>query len=122
MTRRYRKTAEPTLQDEVAQLRLEIGQRLFALRAAARLSQEKFAQTFGVKQNAYQKWESGALFPDPYVVLKICAAYRVHPNFIYAGDFAGLDGEIAVRLAQALGFEKIRQLPSPRLKPSLKFR
>ncbi len=117
MTRRYRKAVEPTLQLEVDQLRAEIGRRLLALRIVAQLSQEKFANTFGVKQNTYQKWETGSLFPDPYVVLKICSAYRVHPNFIYAGDFAGLDGEIAIKLAQALGFGKIGHAFRSRLRP-----
>ncbi len=35
------------------------------LRSEAKLTQEQFAEIFGVSQQSVQKWETGASTPDP---------------------------------------------------------
>jgi transcriptional regulator with XRE-family HTH domain len=106
MPRRYKKTNDDTLPNDVKRFRTAIGRRLRAVRFAANQTQEAFAASIDAKQNAYQKWESGALFPDPMALVKICARHHVHFNFLYGGDFAGIDGSIAVKLAQFLAAPK----------------
>ena len=41
------------------------------LRNAAKLSQEEFAEVFGVSQQSVQKWESGTTVPDLDKLIKI---------------------------------------------------
>jgi transcriptional regulator with XRE-family HTH domain len=106
MTRRYKKSDDDALPEDVEQFRAEIGRRLRAVRFVANQTQQAFAASIDAKQNSYQKWESGALFPDPVALMKVCARHQVHFNFLYGGDFAGIDGSIAVKLAQFLAVSK----------------
>ena len=38
---------------------MEIGQSIYKIRNNAKLTQEQFAEMFGVSQQAVQKWETG---------------------------------------------------------------
>jgi len=71
---------------KLQKFRLEIGTRLWALRNANGVSQEKFADSIGATQSVYHKWERGDNFPNELHVRVICEKYSVDFNYIYAGD------------------------------------
>jgi transcriptional regulator with XRE-family HTH domain len=88
--------------ESVADYKKDVGKRLRALREVSGLKQRAFASGFGKEQNTYQKWESGGNFPDPMAVLGICKRYGVDFNYVFLGDFDGLGGNLAAKLAQKL--------------------
>lgn len=85
MTRRYKNSESDTLSKDVERFRTEIGRRLRAVRFAANQTQQEFATSIDARQNSYQKWESGALFPDPMALMKVCAPSCSFQLFVWRG-------------------------------------
>ena len=56
---------------------MEIGQSIYKIRNNAKLTQEQFAEMFGVSQQAVQKWESGGAVPDIEEIVKIAKYFDI---------------------------------------------
>ena len=56
---------------------MNLGDRIYKLRAKAGLTQEKFAEKFQVSHQAVQKWEKGETKPDMDNLIKIAAFFGV---------------------------------------------
>lgn len=68
------------------------------LRMAANMSQENFAQLFGISRQSVQKWESGATMPDMEKLVKIAKYFDV------SLDALVLDSD--TRMTEELSFHK----------------
>lgn len=56
---------------------MTVGEKIYALRTAAGLSQETFAEDVGVSRQSVSKWETSAAMPDTEYVIKICKLFRI---------------------------------------------
>ena len=65
---------------------MEIGQSIYKIRNNAKLTQEQFAEMFGVSQQAVQKWESGSAVPDIEKIVKIAKYFDVSLDSLVMGN------------------------------------
>lgn len=63
-----------------------MNERIKELRKALGLTQQKFADGMGVKQNTIAQYESGRNTPIDAVVTLICRTYRVSENWLRTGE------------------------------------
>lgn len=63
-----------------------MNERIKELRKALGLTQQKFADGMGVKQNTIAQYESGRNAPIDAVVTLICRTYRVSENWLRTGE------------------------------------
>ena len=63
------------MKDRIKQLRKKLG-----------ITQQKFADTIGVKQNTVAQYEIGRNEPIDSVINLICKEYNVNPNWLRNGD------------------------------------
>lgn len=76
----------------------EIGERLRWVREEAGHTQEKTANLIGCSQNTWSGYEGGTREPDPYLIVKFCARYKVDADYILRGIISGCDPDLAARL------------------------
>ena len=62
---------------------MSFGDQLQAVRRAAGLTQEQFAEELKVSRQAVSKWESGRGYPEMEKILYICNYYGVTPNDLF---------------------------------------
>ena len=65
---------------------MEIGQSIYKIRNHAKLTQEQFAEMFGVSQQAVQKWESGGAVPDIEKIVKIAKCFDISLDSLVMGN------------------------------------
>lgn len=65
---------------------MEIGQSIYKIRNNAKLTQEQFAEMFGVSQQAVQKWESGGAVPDIEKIVKIAKYFDISLDSLVMGN------------------------------------
>ena len=65
---------------------MEIGQSIYKIRNNANLTQEQFAEIFGVSQQAVQKWESGSAVPDIEKIVKIAKYFDISLDSLVMGN------------------------------------
>lgn len=65
---------------------MEFGQSIYKIRNNANLTQEQFAEIFGVSQQAVQKWESGSAVPDIEKIIKIAKYFDVSLDSLIMGN------------------------------------
>ena len=63
-----------------------MGERIKALRKALGLTQQKFADGMGVKQNTIAQYESGRNEPLDAVITLICRTYGVREEWLRTGE------------------------------------
>lgn len=63
----------------------EIGKFILELRKKNNLTQQKFADMFGVTYQAVSKWENGKNLPDILILKDICNKFNVDINVILGG-------------------------------------
>ena len=63
-----------------------MGERIKALRKALGLTQQKFADGMGVKQNTIAQYESGRNEPLDAVITLICRTYGVSEEWLRTGE------------------------------------
>lgn len=63
-----------------------IGKAIYNLRTAANLSQEQFANFFGVSQQSVQKWENGDSVPELNKIIKISKHFGVSLDALILGN------------------------------------
>lgn len=56
----------------------EIGKKIREIRTKANLSQQKFAEKYGVTYQAVSKWETGKSIPDIMILKEICNDYKIN--------------------------------------------
>jgi transcriptional regulator with XRE-family HTH domain len=77
----------------------EVGDRLRVLRLAMEESQKVMASMAGLQtKQAWTKYESGAIMPDPWKMVAICARCRVSMAYIYSGTLFGVHPGIGQKL------------------------
>lgn len=69
----------------------EVGARLRATREELGFDQLQFAETAGLKGNAYNQYENGVRLPHIMAAILLCDAYNLTLDWIYRGDPSGLD-------------------------------
>ena len=69
----------------------KIGNLIKELRKKDNLTQEKFAEKYGVTYQAVSKWENGKNIPDISLLKQICDDYNIDINDL-------LDGNLVVNL------------------------
>lgn len=65
---------------------MSFGEQLQAVRRAAGLTQEQFAEELKVSRQAVSKWESGRGYPEMEKILYICNYYGVTPNDLFCEE------------------------------------
>ena len=65
---------------------MSFGDQLQAVRRAAGLTQEQFAEELKVSRQAVSKWESGRGYPEMEKILYICNYYGVTPNDLFCEE------------------------------------
>ena len=55
---------------------MELGKPIYRIRNNTKLTQEQFAEMFGVSQQAVQKWESGVSVPDIEKIIKFVGIFQ----------------------------------------------
>ncbi len=65
---------------------MSFGERLQAVRRAAGLTQEQFAEELKVSRQAVSKWESCRGYPEIEKILYICNRYGVTPNELFCEE------------------------------------
>lgn len=63
-----------------------MGERIKELRKALGLTQQKFADGMGVKQNTIAQYESGRNAPIDAVITLICRTYKVDETWLRTGE------------------------------------
>lgn len=63
-----------------------MGERIKELRKALGLTQQKFADGMGVKQNTIAQYESGRNAPIDAVIILICRTYGVSETWLRTGE------------------------------------
>jgi len=95
----------PRVKDDAAthNYKIDIGERLRALREHLGMTQAVFAAQIAVNQEIYHKWEYGKIFPNPVKMLALCLRYNVDFNYLYLGTFRGLPSDLEAALRVQLG-------------------
>jgi transcriptional regulator with XRE-family HTH domain len=65
---------------------MELGQSIYKIRNQAKLTQEQFAELFGISQQAVQKWESGSAVPDIEKIIRIAKHFYVSLDSLVMGN------------------------------------
>ena len=65
---------------------MELGRSIYKIRNNARMTQEQFAEIFGVSQQAVQKWESEASAPDIEKIVRIAKYFDVSLDCLVMGN------------------------------------
>jgi len=65
---------------------MELGRSISAIRNNTKLTQEQFAEIFGVSQQAVQKWESGVAVPDIEKIVKIAKYFDLSLDSLVMGN------------------------------------
>jgi len=65
---------------------MELGKSIYRIRNNTKLTQEQFAEMFGVSQQAVQKWESGVSVPDIEKIIKIANCFDVSLDSLLMGN------------------------------------
>lgn len=65
---------------------MELGQSIYQIRNHAKLTQEQFAEIFGVSQQAVQKWERGSAVPDMEKIIRIAKYFDVSLDSLVMGN------------------------------------
>ena len=65
---------------------MELGKSIYRIRNNTKLTQEQFAEMFGVSQQAVQKWESGVSMPDIEKIIKIANCFDVSLDSLLMGN------------------------------------
>ena len=65
---------------------MEFGSCIYKIRTQAKMSQERFAEIFGVSQQAVQKWESGTSVPDIEKIVRIAKYFDVSLDALVMGN------------------------------------
>ena len=63
-----------------------MNERIKQIRKDAGLTQEKFAERIGLKQNSIALIESGKRTPSEQTVLSICREFKVRQEWLRTGD------------------------------------
>ncbi|MCI8394275.1 MAG: helix-turn-helix transcriptional regulator [Bacilli bacterium] len=63
----------------------KIGKRIKELRLKEKISQQKFAEKYGVTFQAVSKWENGKNIPDIAILKQICQDYQINLNELLDG-------------------------------------
>jgi DNA-binding XRE family transcriptional regulator len=79
--------------------RAQAGLRLRVVREAWRRTQAEMAEIVGVHRTAWSMYERGLRFPDLLAVQRIAAKLRLTIGFIYDGELAGLETDVATHIA-----------------------
>lgn len=64
----------------------KVGELIKKLRKENHLTQEKFAEKYGVTYQAVSKWENGKNIPDISLLKQICKDYNININDLLEGD------------------------------------
>lgn len=69
--------------------------RLMQARKAAGFDTAKeFAETLSVEQNRYRHWERGTAQPDYSMLVRICRALNIEPNYLFPQALKGQKGAV----------------------------
>jgi transcriptional regulator with XRE-family HTH domain len=72
-------------------MRSESGRRLQLLRIAKGFATKRaFAQTIGVEEDRYDKWEKGMALIPPAIVLTLVQRFGITSDWLYFGNESGL--------------------------------
>lgn len=63
-----------------------MNERIKQIRKESGLTQEKFAERIGLKQNSIALLESGKRMPSEQTILSICREFRVQPEWLRTGE------------------------------------
>lgn len=64
----------------------DIGKRIKKLRLKEKISQQKFAEKYGVTYQAVSKWENGKNIPDIAILKQICEDYHLNLDELLSGE------------------------------------
>lgn len=73
---------------------MKIQKMIYKLRTDAKMSQEGFAELFGVSRQAVQKWENGSTVPDLEHIIKISRYFNLSLDALVLGNDARIAGEM----------------------------
>ena len=76
-----------------------VGRRLRLLRELHGLTQEAMATQIGFGKQAWTKYESGSQLPNVFLMLEVCARFRVSIDYVYRGTLFGVHPDLAAELA-----------------------
>lgn len=80
---------------------VEMGRRLYWVRAARGLTQAEMAQQVGVHQTAWSLYERGLRWPDQFEVPRLAAKLQITLEYLRGGSLEGVEPSLAIRLAAA---------------------
>lgn len=76
---------------------MTIGQKIYALRKKALITQEQFADSLGVSRQAVSKWESDAAYPETDKIVKMAELFGVSCDYLLKESVDPADGALANR-------------------------
>ena len=76
---------------------MTIGQKIYALRKKALITQEQFADSLGVSRQAVSKWESDAAYPETDKIVKMAELFGVSCDYLLKESVDPDDGALANR-------------------------
>jgi transcriptional regulator with XRE-family HTH domain len=79
-------------------LRQLMGKNLAIARYAIGGQRQEFCKQLGVSTKVLSTYECGTYFPDEFFLFNLFQRYGVSPHFIYTGQLAGTESEIADRI------------------------
>jgi transcriptional regulator with XRE-family HTH domain len=72
----------------------QVGERLRWVRELIDENRTRLARQYRVHHTVWEKWERGATYPDPAVMVRFCFDWGVTMDWIYRGLVAGMDEKI----------------------------
>lgn len=81
--------------------------KLYKLREKERLSQEEFAELFGVSRQAVQKWESGVSLPEVSKIVEISKHFGISIDYLLLGRSSRAKEELLMNSEAMPAFETL---------------
>lgn len=86
---------------------MQFANRIYNLREKEKMSQEEFAEIFGVSRQAVQKWENGTSLPDISKITEISKYFGISIDYLLLGRSSRMSEELMLNTNVFPAFEDI---------------